>query len=48
MRNFRWLVVWVFAVLILGCGDDPIVNPEITPDENMPLPPIETATLKFT
>ena len=38
MRNFRWLVVWVFAVLILGCGDDPIVNPDITPDENMPLP----------
>ena len=38
MRNFRWLVVLVFAVLILGCGDDPIVNPDITPDENVPLP----------
>ena len=38
MRNFRWLVVLVFAVLILGCGDDPIVNPDITPNENMPLP----------
>ena len=38
MRDFCFLVVWVLAVLILGCGDDPVVNPDITPDENIPLP----------
>ncbi len=38
MRDFRFLVVWVLAVLMLGCGDDPVVNPYTTPDENIPLP----------
>ena len=39
MRNSRSLVVWSFAVFsILGCGDAPIVNPDIAPDENLPLP----------
>ena len=23
---------------ILGCGDDPVVNPDIVPEENIPLP----------
>lgn len=38
MQEFRFFVVGMFAVLILGCGDDPIVNPEIAPDESIPLP----------
>ena len=39
MRDSRCYVVWVFiAIPILGCGDDPVVNPDITPDENIPLP----------
>ena len=38
MRNFRFLIVYALVVLILGCGDDPIVNPDIAPDENIPLP----------
>ena len=38
MRNFRWLVICALVVLILGCGDDPIVNPDIALEENIPLP----------
>lgn len=38
MRDSRFVVVWVIAVLISGCGDDPVVNPDIAPDENIPLP----------
>ena len=37
MRDSRFVVVWVIAVLILGCGGDPVVNPDIAPDENIPL-----------
>ena len=38
MREFRLLVVWVLAALTLGCGDDPVVNPDMAPDGNIPLP----------
>ena len=38
MRNSCGLVLWMLvAISILSCGDDPIVNPEIAPDENIPL-----------
>lgn len=39
MRDYRIFVVWAFAVFsILGCGGDSVVNPDIAPDENIPLP----------
>ena len=39
MRDLRFLVVWMLiAIPILGCGDDPTVNPNIEPDEIPPLP----------
>ena len=38
MRDSRCLVIWMFtAILILGCGDDPISQSYTTPDEILPL-----------
>ena len=37
MRNSCGFVVWMLAaILIYGCGDDSIVDLNITPDETMP------------
>lgn len=38
MRESCVFVAWVFATLILGCGDDPILQSNTTPDDVLPLP----------
>ena len=39
MRNSCGLVAWMLAaILIHGCGDDSIVNPDIVHDENITVP----------